>query len=1006
MKTLEGFPIAWTVPVSQTGNDRFVKNTPMARFFLLLAAAVGCMSSARLYADPVLIEPGPLVEYVPFDPAAWAAGGFSTQFYPWKGQEIAFLTITDDLDPELMTQFVGNLDGGWALYKDFTGRSPSPFKMVDGLPTIAAIHINAPNCGAGCGFIGATGIQAGGFYESVYPALSTMPNQVPHLYFYEMGRNFYTFGDKHESFITGFAVFMRYVCIDKLDVYDAEPNERTKINNAINVYKNGSYSFLRTFTNGYGLTEKMERVPGCDQPVMYASMMLKLWKQFGDEWLRKFYREVMTCPGGSSGTEEGARKNALALFASASCAAGQDLSSIFVDEWRMILTANERAYLDGVNWSSPTLNAGKVVQGMLSSAPPVPTIPQDGATEVNQRQFLKWDYAGAATFDVYLWPQSSTKPATPTATGLIPKFFNPGLLLPDTTYQWTVRAHHADGASESTPISFTTASNAQEIKSIGWNYYNSTAGNTTSSIVNAAELAGIPQFAQKNWNNHAGSGQGKGSVPFALKNSDGTASGVQVSAWELAVANSWNNGYVGSDPNGKLMNSFNDKNPSLTFSGVPYDYRANGYSVVVYYGNNEGPSSSILSLQGSEDDLRTRTIRTGNVATSAYQSVAFVEGTDDTTIPTNYTIFTGLDDPSFTVSLANDNNNGISAIQIVKWTPPIPEEGSIGWNYDGSGDDTLSAEAIAGVAPFAQANWNNHAGDGAGPAQPATLPFALKDRDGKPSGVKVTSWTQTNTTSNSHAYTGPTANEKLMNSFARRRPSITFAGIPDHYLTHGYMVVVYYGSNSTAADSTLSIVGSINDNVSRTIRTGNTAGSGYRARGFVEEKGLLAGATNYTVFRGLNDPGFTVSLSVNNTNGISAVQIIKGFGLEYWQTQTPGAGTSPNADTDKDGWTDLMEYALGGDPSKGLPSDRPRLESSSGTTDFLYSRPKGRSDVIVELQGSIDCEHWFTITDVVPSVVTEWGVERYRYSNPRSTSDVPGLGSNGNGFFRLAFRMR
>jgi hypothetical protein len=978
----------------------------MARFLLILAAAVGFLAPARVNADPVLIEPGPLVEYVPFDPAAWATGGFSTQFYPWKGQEIAFLTITDDLDPVLMTQFVGNLDGGWALYKDFTGRTPSPFKMVDGLPTIAAIHINAPNCGAGCGFIGATGIQAGGFYETVYPALSARPNQVPHLYFYEMGRNFYTFGDKHESFITGFAVFMRYVCIDKLGVYDAEPNERTKINNAINAYKSGNYTFLRTFTNGYGLTEKMERVPGCDQPVMYASMMLKLWKQFGDEWLRKFFRGIMTCPGGSSGTEEGARKNALALFASASCAAGQDLSSIFVDEWRMILSTQERAYLNGVNWSSPTLTAGAVVQGMLSSAPPVPTVPQNGAIEVNQRQFLKWDYAGTATFDVYLWPQSSTKPGTPTMSGLTQKFYNPGLLLPGTSYQWTVVAHHADGTSESEGVSFTTSNASQVIKSIGWNYYNGTAGNTTSSMVGSAELAGIPQFAQTNWNNHAGSGQGVGSVPFALKDSDGSPSGVQLTTWSLSTGNSWNNGYNGSDPNGKLMNSFNDKQPSLTFSGIPADYQSNGYSVVVYYGNNEGPSNSVLTLHGGQDDLRTRNIRTGNVASSAYQSVAFVEGKDDTTIPTNYTIFTGLDDAAFTVSLTNDNNNGICAIQIVKWTPPIPEEGSIGWNYDGPGDDTLDPAEIAGVGAFAQANWNNHAGSGANQASPGTVPFSLKDSNGVASGATVTAWSQGTNNSWAHYYASPSPNEKLMNSFADRTPSITFSGIPAHYLTNGYIVIVYYGNNEGPSNSVLKVVGSVDDNVSRTIRTGNTAGSGYRAKGFVEEKGALSGPTNYTIFRGLNDPGFTVSLTNANNNGISAVQIVKGFGLEYWQTQTPGAGTTPNADNDKDGWADLVEYALGSDPLKGPHSDRPRLDTTHGTRDFIYSRPKGRSDVIVELEGSVDCENWFTVTDVVPSVVTEGNLERYRYANPKSTQDVPGMDASGSAFFRLAFRRR
>ena len=45
---------------------------------------------------------------------------------------------------------------------------------------------------------------------------------MPHYVFYEMGRNYYTFGDRHSCFITGFAVFMRYVCMDALKCEDTD----------------------------------------------------------------------------------------------------------------------------------------------------------------------------------------------------------------------------------------------------------------------------------------------------------------------------------------------------------------------------------------------------------------------------------------------------------------------------------------------------------------------------------------------------------------------------------------------------------------------------------------------------------------------------------------------------------------------------------------------------------------------------------------------------------------
>src|SRR5690606_17429753 len=124
------------------------------------------------------------------------------------------------------------------------------------------------------------------------------------------------------------------------------------------------------------------------------------------------------------------------------------------------------------------------------------------------------------------------------------------------------------------------------------------------------------------------SGQGPGSTPFSLDGSDGVDSGVDVTAWTQSTNNSWNHGYSGADPDGKLMNSFNDRNPSITFSSIPADYRDAGYSVVVYYGNNEGPSNSVLSITGSVDDTRSRTIRTGNTAQSAQHVVGYIEGTD------------------------------------------------------------------------------------------------------------------------------------------------------------------------------------------------------------------------------------------------------------------------------------------------------------------------------------------------------------------------------------------
>ena len=56
--------------------------------------------------------------------------------------------------------------------------------------------------------------------------VETQPQAMPHYAFYEMGRNFYTFGDRHSCFLTGYAVFMRYVCMGTLEC--ADPDRETR----------------------------------------------------------------------------------------------------------------------------------------------------------------------------------------------------------------------------------------------------------------------------------------------------------------------------------------------------------------------------------------------------------------------------------------------------------------------------------------------------------------------------------------------------------------------------------------------------------------------------------------------------------------------------------------------------------------------------------------------------------------------------------------------------------
>jgi len=212
---------------------------------------------------------------------------------------------------------------------------------------------------------------------------------------------------------------------------------------------------------------------------------------------------------------------------------------------------------------------------------------------------------------------------------------------------------------------------SRALNSIGVKYVRSDA-------LSASDVAGAGAFAQSNWNMapaSVGGGQGTPVPISGLKNNSGTPTGVALSSWTQTTINSWSLGDTGS-ANAKLLNSFSDRQPTLGFTGLDVAFPG-GYSVVVYYSNNEGPSVSTLTLTGSLNDHATRSIRTGATAQCSYASVGFVQesGTvQPATASTNFTVFTGLNDAGLTLALSGANNNGICAVQLVAETalPGLP----------------------------------------------------------------------------------------------------------------------------------------------------------------------------------------------------------------------------------------------------------------------------------------------------------------------------------------------
>ena len=216
-------------------------------------------------------------------------------------------------------------------------------------------------------------------------------------------------------------------------------------------------------------------------------------------------------------------------------------------------------------------------------------------------------------------------------------------------------------------LSLLAAPLSQGAVSIGWNYSHSGFGDENLA---AAEVAGAPGFAQANWNNHASGGQAPGSVPLNDLTADngGTAvsTTVDVVSWSQSTNNSWHYNGHGSTPDDKLMGGFGNQDMTLTFADVN-SFTPDGYTVVVYYGNNEfftNPTTTI-DVNG-----QIQTIQTSDVLAS----VGYIQNTDNGATDSNYAVFTGVSGDTLTIDLQSSQNDGISAVQSIQ----IPEPASAG----------------------------------------------------------------------------------------------------------------------------------------------------------------------------------------------------------------------------------------------------------------------------------------------------------------------------------------
>jgi hypothetical protein len=139
------------------------------------------------------------------------------EMYVWEGRNVVFLTPTNDLDPEIMNLYIKAVDDAYEFYLNATGKRPIMHNSYNynGKTTIAIVE---GTCGAGCGFLGLTGIEIDkNYFDTEYKDIRDK-NLYGQILFYELGRNFWFYGNKIEmgSSATAFAVFMRDMVYESL----------------------------------------------------------------------------------------------------------------------------------------------------------------------------------------------------------------------------------------------------------------------------------------------------------------------------------------------------------------------------------------------------------------------------------------------------------------------------------------------------------------------------------------------------------------------------------------------------------------------------------------------------------------------------------------------------------------------------------------------------------------------------------------------------------------------
>jgi serralysin len=289
---------------------------------LLLAASV---QSVPAEAASIVTKLSPIT-YTAFD-------SHQETLIPWQGQRVTVLVQGGvSRSAAVMTSLISRLDSAWNYYATTTGRTPGIAHSLNGRVELAEVNTT---CGAGCGYLGATGVEMQKtYFENMYKQVANA-NQYDQTPFYEFGRNYWFWSDalqfksSSDPVVTGFAVWMRFRSMSAGGVTGAPFNGtpfntfRSQVAHLVTQYEaDTSLTFAGTLGSGhspglYGGTD------------FWASIMMQLASRHGNQiFVNRFWHKASSLPAASS--TAGAVTNWLTAANYASCV---NLTAVFYGRW-------------------------------------------------------------------------------------------------------------------------------------------------------------------------------------------------------------------------------------------------------------------------------------------------------------------------------------------------------------------------------------------------------------------------------------------------------------------------------------------------------------------------------------------------------------------------------------------------------------------------------------------------------------------------------------------------